>query len=239
MHIQDRFTVNVPLEDVWNVFLDIERIAPCMPGAQLQDSEGDEYRGIVKVKLGAITAQFKGVARFQEVDEAARRVVLRAEGREMRGQGSADATVTASLEESGAGGTDLVIDTDLKISGRVAQFGRGVMADVSSKLLGEFARCLEEDLLSGDIRPAAATAGAGGVSSATGVGQPRTVEGPEVEPLDLMAVAGSSVAERALPAALVVVLLLLAASKSKTTSWTLALIGAVLVGVREVLARDS
>ncbi|HVM12873.1 MAG TPA: SRPBCC family protein [Egibacteraceae bacterium] len=238
MRIQDRFTVNVPLQDVWNVLLDIERIAPCMPGAQLQDSEGDEYRGIVKVKLGAITAQFKGVARFQEVDEAARRVVLRAEGREMRGQGSADATVTARLEESDAGGTDLMIDTDLKISGRVAQFGRGVMADVSTKLLGEFARCLEQDLLSGDTRPAAATAGAGGASG-TGVGQGRTVEGPEVEPLDLMAAAGSSVAERALPAALVLVLLLLAASKKKAARWILAIVGAALVGAREVSARRT
>src|SRR5918997_5908200 len=159
MRIDNSFTVALPVEDAWKVLLDVERIAPCMPGAELQEVTDDEYRGVVKVKLGAITAQYKGAVRFAEVDEAARRIVLRAVGRETRGQGNASATVTASLRPAGDGRAQVLIETGLTISGRIAQFGRGVMADVSSKLLGDFARCLEKDLLSGtrEMTPAATT----------------------------------------------------------------------------------
>ena len=139
MRIQDSFTVNVPIEQAWQILLDVERVAPCMPGAQLQAVDGDVYHGICKVKLGAITAQFNGTVRFTEVDEVARRVVMRAQAREARGQGNASATITATLRETDGGGTEADIDTDLSITGRMAQFGRGVMADVSTKLLGEFA----------------------------------------------------------------------------------------------------
>src|SRR5262245_45530804 len=107
-----------------------------MPGAQLQEIEGDEYRGIVKVKVGPITAQYKGAARIVETNDAAHTLVLKAEGRDTRGQGNASATVTATLTPD-ADGTLVHIDTDLNITGKVAQFGRGVMADVSSKLLGQ------------------------------------------------------------------------------------------------------
>src|SRR5947209_5142821 len=163
MRIENSFTVGLPEEDAWRVLLDVERIAPCMPGAELQEITEDEYRGVVKVKLGAITAQYKGAVRFAEVDEAGRRLVLRAEGRETRGQGNASATVTATLRPAGEGRTEVAIETDLTISGKIAQFGRGVMADVSSKLLGEFARCLEDQLQSPapvsapDTAPAAET----------------------------------------------------------------------------------
>ena len=149
MKIEDQFRVNVPFEQAWNVLLDVERIAPCMPGAQLQEVEGDEYRGIVKVKVGPITAQYKGAARIIEADQAAGRVVIKAEGRDTRGQGNASATVTATLVPDGEG-TQVSIDTDLNVTGKVAQFGRGVMADVSSKLLGQFVTSLEENVLSGD-----------------------------------------------------------------------------------------
>ena len=149
MQITDTFRVEVPVEQAWNVLLDVERIAPCMPGAQLQEVEGDEYRGIVKIKVGPITAQYKGAARILEADEAARRIVLKGEGRDTRGQGNASATVTALLAESG-GGTDVSIDTDLQVTGKVAQFGRGVMADVSTKLLGQFVECLHSSVLAGD-----------------------------------------------------------------------------------------
>src|SRR5690242_1973949 len=155
MRIENSFTVGLPEEDAWRVLLDVERIAPCMPGAELQEVAGDEYRGVVKVKLGAITAQYKGAVRFAEVDEAGRRLVLRAEGRETRGQGNASATVTATLRPAGEGRTEVAIETDLTISGKIAQFGRGVLADVSSKLLADFARCLENDLLTANIPPAA------------------------------------------------------------------------------------
>ena len=137
MQITDTFRVEVPVEQAWKVLLDVERIAPCMPGAQLQEVEGDEYRGIVKIKVGPITAQYKGVARILEADEAARRIVIKGEGRDTRGQGNASATVTALLAGSD-GGTDVSIDTDLQVTGKVAQFGRGVMADVSAKLLERF-----------------------------------------------------------------------------------------------------
>ena len=149
MKIEDEFRVAVPVEVAWGVLLDVERIAPCMPGAQLQEIEGDEYRGIVKVKVGPITAQYKGAARIVEADEAARRVVINAEGRDTRGQGNASANVTATLVSDGDG-TLVKIDTDLNVTGKVAQFGRGVMADVSSKLLGQFATCLQAMVLSDD-----------------------------------------------------------------------------------------
>jgi len=156
MRIENSFTVSLPAEDAWKVLLDVERIAPCMPGAELQEVAGDEYRGIVKVKLGAITAQYKGAVRFAEVDEVGRRIVLKAEGRETRGQGNASATVTATLTDAGEGATRVAIETDLTISGKIAQFGRGVMADVSAKLLAEFAGCLEREVLAGDAGRVAA-----------------------------------------------------------------------------------
>ena len=251
MRIDNSFTVGLPAEDAWKVLLDVERIAPCMPGAQLQEVAGEEYRGVVKVKLGAITAQYKGAVRFAEVDEAARRIVLRAEGRETRGQGNASATVTATLRPAGEGRTEVAIETDLTISGKIAQFGRGVMADVSSKLLNEFATCLERTILSGDAPAPAATPGApvttaeivadevGGVA----VADPeraaqlvdavaptvRTIDSKPAEPVDLLAVAGGSVAERAVPAAIVGVLLLQVLPKGRMKRLGLAVLGSALV----------
>jgi carbon monoxide dehydrogenase subunit G len=131
MELTNDFRVGVPVEQAWAVLTDVELIAPCMPGAQLQEVEGDEYRGIVKVKVGPITAQYKGAARFAERDDAAHRAVLRAEGRDTRGQGNANATITATLTPDGDG-TAVSVVTDLTVTGRVAQFGRGVMADVSA-----------------------------------------------------------------------------------------------------------
>jgi uncharacterized protein len=146
MELTNDFRVGVPVERAWAVLTDVELIAPCMPGAQLQEVEGDEYRGIVKVKVGPITAQYKGTARFVERDDDAHKAVLRAEGRDTRGQGNANATITATLTADGDG-TAVTVATDLTVTGRVAQFGRGVMADVSSKLLGQFVDCLENKLL--------------------------------------------------------------------------------------------
>jgi uncharacterized protein len=164
--LTNEFRVGVPVERAWEVLTDVERIAPCMPGAQLQEIEGDEYRGIVKVKVGPITAQYKGAAHFVEQDEAGHRAVLRAEGRETRGQGNASATITAQLEPDGDG-TKISVITDLTITGRVAQFGRGVLADVSTKLLGQFADCLETKLLAGD-ESGGGDAAAGGDGGAAG-----------------------------------------------------------------------
>src|SRR4051812_48860373 len=157
MELTNDFRVGVPPATAWAVLTDVERIAPCMPGAQLQEVEGDEYRGVVKVKVGPITAQYKGAATFVERDEANRKAVLRAEGRETRGQGNANATITATLEPDGDG-TKVVVVTDLTVTGKVAQFGRGVMADVSAKLLDQFVASLESTVLAGD---ALAVAGVG------------------------------------------------------------------------------
>ncbi len=163
MELTNDFRVGVPVERAWAVLTDVELIAPCMPGAQLQEVEGDDYRGIVKIKVGPITAQYKGTAKFVERDDDAHKAVLRAEGRDTRGQGNANATITATLTPDGDG-TAVTVVTDLTVTGRVAQFGRGVMADVSAKLLGQFVDCLENKLLvdvadSGDLPSAAEVEG--------------------------------------------------------------------------------
>jgi uncharacterized protein len=146
MELTNEFVVPVAVDEAWKLLTDVELIAPCMPGAELQEIDGDEYRGVVKVKVGPITAQYKGKATFVEKDDAAHKAVLRAEGRDTRGQGNANATITASLE-AGEDGTRVKVVTDLSITGRAAQFGRGVMADVSTKLLGQFVDCLEKNVL--------------------------------------------------------------------------------------------
>ncbi len=155
MELTNEFRVSVPVEDAWGVLTDVERIAPCLPGAQLQEIEGEEYRGVVKVKVGPITAQYKGKATFVEKDDTAHKAVLRAEGRDTRGQGNANATITATLVPEGSG-TKVKVVTDLAITGRAAQFGRGVMADVSTKLLGQFVSCLEKNVLGAPGETAAA-----------------------------------------------------------------------------------
>jgi carbon monoxide dehydrogenase subunit G len=172
VELTNEFRVGVPVEQAWQVLTDVERIAPCMPGAQLQEIEGDEYRGVVKVKVGPITAQYKGAAHFVEQDEAEHRAVLRAEGRETRGQGNANATITAQLAPDGDG-TKISVTTDLTITGRVAQFGRGVLADVSAKLLGQFADCLESKLLAGEESGGAG----GGVESPSSASTPASAAG--------------------------------------------------------------
>ena len=146
MELVHEFSVPVPVEQAWQVLTDVERIAPCLPGAELTGVDGDAYHGQVKIKVGPITAQYRGTASFTEKDEARHRVVLKASGRDTRGQGNASATVTAQMAQAD-GGTTVSIVTDLSISGRVAQFGRGVMGDVSAKLLGQFVRNLESDVL--------------------------------------------------------------------------------------------
>src|SRR5258707_7136761 len=157
MELTNEFRVGVPVDDAWAILTDVERIAPCLPGAQLQEVKGDVYGGVVKIKVGPITAQYKGTASFVEKDDAAHRAVLRAEGRDTRGQGNANATITATLVSEGSG-TKVTVVTDLAITGRAAQFGRGVMADVSTKLLGQFVSCLEKNVLGADRDATAAQA---------------------------------------------------------------------------------
>ncbi|MCP9271377.1 SRPBCC family protein [Mycolicibacterium arenosum] len=157
MELNNEFRVAVPLAETWEVFTDVERVAPCLPGATLLSVDGDEFTGAVKVKVGPITVSYQGVAAYKEKDEAGRRIVLRAEGKETRGNGTAAATVTAQLRDEGDA-THVAITTDLAISGKAAQFGRGVLADVSGNLIAQFARTLEAELVGGSTATAAPTA---------------------------------------------------------------------------------
>jgi carbon monoxide dehydrogenase subunit G len=220
MEISDSFRVSTPLADTWKVLLDIEGIAPCLPGARLQGVEGDEYRGTVRVKVGPVTAQYKGTAKLAEVDEANRRIVIDASGRDTRGQGNAKATIVVAMQEEGAG-TKVDVTTDLSITGKVAQFGRGVLVDVSSKLMGQFVENLERDVLT--------TAGGGDTTHAGGPYEqalesaaaeldadrqplpaapvsegPRRIDSPEAEPVDLLEMAGNPLAKRVVPIVIVV-----------------------------------
>lgn len=218
MELTNDFRVALPVDEAWVILTDLERIAPCMPGAQLQEVEGDEYRGIVKIKVGPITAQYKGVATFTSMDDVAHVAVLRAEGRETRGQGNANATITATLTP-GADGTAVSVVTDLQITGRVAQFGRGVLADVSAKLLGQFVECLEKTVLI-DAPAAALDVEPVDVDLAEPVdafepepvepdllpNEPepavptvRTIDSPEPEAVDLLDAAGSPIVKRVGP----------------------------------------
>ncbi|MFF4911283.1 SRPBCC family protein [Streptomyces sp. NPDC001260] len=177
MELHHEFTVPVPVDDAWRTLLDVERIAPCMPGASVEEYDGKTVTGSVKVKVGPITVTYKGTAVFEEQDDTAHRMVLIASGREMRGQGTARATVTSSLAERD-GGTAVSVRTELTVTGRPAQFGRGVMSEVGDRIIGQFAECLSQRL-GEPARP------------------PAQEEPEETEPLDLFRTAGVPVAKRA------------------------------------------
>src|SRR4051794_17756402 len=210
MELTNEFRVAVPQSEAWTLLTDVERIAPCMPGAELQEIEGEEYRGIVKVKVGPITAQYKGKATFLEQDESAGRAVLKAEGRETRGQGNASATITATLADDGDG-TKVSVVTELTVTGKVAQFGRGVLADVSAKLLQQFVDCLETNVLSGqpaeapapapatEATTAAEPAAAPAEAPAPAVAEVRKITSAPAEPVNLVGTAGAPVVKRAAP----------------------------------------
>jgi len=227
--------VNVPVDEAWVTLTDVERIAPCLPGAQLQEVEGDTYRGVVKVKVGPILAQFKGQAHFVEKDDTNHKAVLKAEGRDTGGKGNASAMITAQLTSKGATSTHVSVSTDLTITGKVAQFGRGAMADVSNKLLGQFVENLETTVLTQPApaaaeAPAAAAAPTPAAPAAEAPAAPaaeapkapeqptvRKIDQPEAAPLDLAEVAGGAMLKRLLPLVGVVgfILLLLVRRKRR------------------------
>jgi hypothetical protein len=199
MELKNQFRVSVPVDVAWTVLTDLERVAPCMPGAELKEVEGDEYRGIVKVKVGPVTAQYKGTARFVDKSDEQHRAVLQAEGRDTRGQGNASATVTATAEPDGDG-TVVSIVTELTITGKVAQFGRSIMGDVSTKLLGEFAERLEADLLSQSTSPDPSPPDSPPPDPfPPDPSSVRTISSAPAEPVDLLDTAGPSVLKRAVP----------------------------------------
>ena len=204
MDLNHEFTVNVPVAEAWAILTDLERIAPCLPGAQLTEVEGDTYRGQVKIKVGPILAQFKGQASFVSRDDVAHKASLKGEGRDTTGKGNASAMITAELTSVTPTSTKCTVHTDLSISGKVAQFGRGALADVSDKLLAQFSENLNQ-LISAAPAPAPSPAPSAPVVAETSPApseQPaiRKIDGPEVAPLNLLDTAGSTIAKRAIPA---------------------------------------
>ena len=195
MEMSNEIEVNASVGDVWAAFNDVERIAPCLPGAQLTEIEGEEYRGVVKVKVGPVNAQYKGKATFVERDQDALKVVILAEGRETRGQGNASANITATLEALADDRTKVGVTTDLKITGKVAQIGRNLIPDVSAKIMGQFADNLES-LLSSPVTSEATESNGGSADSDESQSGVREVSAPEAEAVDLLDVAGPPVAKK-------------------------------------------
>ena len=203
MRIENDMHVSASMEEAWALLTDIPAIAPCLPGAKLIGQDGHTYEGTMKVKVGPIVAEYSGTATVVEMNKTDRTVKLTASGRDKRGAGNASADIFASMVEDD-GGTTVSIATDLKVAGKVAQFGRGAMADISKKLLGQFAECIEAKLQQADVVDEAET-------------EPETIEAPNDEAeasapepevsidddddvLDLMGVAGGALAKRLIPA---------------------------------------
>jgi carbon monoxide dehydrogenase subunit G len=201
MDLNHSFTVNRPIAETWTVLTNLERLAPCLPGAELQEVHGDVYKGVVKIKVGPITAQFKGEAQFAEQDAAGYKAVLKASGRDTGGKGNASATITATLTEISPTATTCNVVTDLSITGKVAQFGRGALADVSDKLLGQFSDNLNALIEREGTGATTAPAAPAPTTDASGQPAVRKIEGPAAEPLNLGDVAGGAVMKRFLPIA--------------------------------------
>ena len=195
MELNNEFRVAVPAAKTWEVLTDVERVAPCLPGATLLSVDGDDFTGAVKVKVGPITVSYKGDATFQEKDATAQRVVLKANGKETRGNGTASAIVTAQLKDEGDA-TLVVVTTDLAISGKAAQFGRGVLADVSGSLIDQFAKSLEAELLGTSSGTATETGSAGATSGSA----PQAQEAAPINALALAKVMAVPMAKRFAPA---------------------------------------
>jgi len=237
--LNNEFTVNRPIEEAWPLITDLERIAPCLPGAELQEVEGETYRGVVKVKLGAISSQFKGEAHFVERDDVEHRATIKGAGRDTGGRGNASAEISAHAESLSPTSTRVVVTTDLHITGKVAQFGRGIMGDVSTKLMAQFADNLNQMIddqhdaqpaddaapeTAGDTASDTASDTAGDTASDDTAPQAasdtasddtapmaavRKITGPATEPIDLVEVGSGSILKRVAPALVAVVIMLL------------------------------
>jgi carbon monoxide dehydrogenase subunit G len=209
IELDNTFTVPVPPEQAWHVLLDVERIAPCMPGASVTSVEGDEVAGQVKVKLGPLSLSYKGTAKFTEKDQASHTIAIVASGKETRGAGTASATVHASLKPADTEGETLVsIHTSLNVTGRPAQFGRSLLPEVSGKLIAQFAANLEA-LIEADA--AGETASAEG-TTAEGAAQSGSAETavalrPQEDSLNLIKLVGGPVLKRVIPVAAIAALL--------------------------------
>ena len=220
--IVNEFTVNRPIDEAWPIICDVERIAPCLPGAQLEEIEGDIYRGNVKVKLGAVSTKFKGEAHFVERDDSNHTAMLKAKGRDTGGRGNAEADIHATAEALSPTSTKCIVTADLHITGKVAQFGRGIMGDVSRKLIDQFSHNLNtmlDEQGPQTVEPVEAADESTGTEAAAAtsetVGTPseapriRKIEGPAAEPVDLADMAGPALLKRIGPAIAVILLILL------------------------------
>ncbi|MEO6124905.1 MAG: SRPBCC domain-containing protein [Ilumatobacteraceae bacterium] len=237
MELVNEFTVNRPIDEAWAVITDVERIAPCLPGAQLQEIEGDIYRGVVKVKVGPISAALKGEASFIERDDVNHRAVLKGDGRDTKGNGNASALITATLEPLTGTSSRCVVHTDLNMTGKVAQFGRGALGDISSKLMQQFAKNLDEMLAKDAVTaPDAETPVESIAKTATSPTEPptetlaevpseapteipkatvRTINGPAAEPIDAFSLGGSAILKRLIPLLAGLVVLLFAVRRAR------------------------
>jgi uncharacterized protein len=216
MKLENEFTVPASVDRAWEVLLDLERVAPCLPGAAIDGREGDAHTGTMTVKIGPITARYTGTVRIEEADEEARRAVMRAQARDARGQGTAAATITSTMEEA-EDGTRVRVETDMRITGPAAQFGRGVMQDVSAKMMGRFAECLA-GLMGEAEAPAAPEEPAPAVEEPAAAPKPAVAPKPEPAPppprptaevLDLGEASRDAVLKRVAPIALAALGLLL------------------------------
>jgi carbon monoxide dehydrogenase subunit G len=217
VQLDNEFTVSVPIEQAWAVLTDLELIAPCMPGAQLTGVNDGVYTGKVKIKVGPVTAEYAGTAQFMAKDDAAHRAVIDARGRDSRGQGNATAVISAQLQSQGTS-TVVTVHTDLSIAGRIAQFGSGMIKEVSARLLTQFVQCLEQKLNASGAEPAAADGAAPApagtaATSATNAASATSPASASPEPaaLNLMSVARGAIYKRVLPfaAAIVIVVVII------------------------------
>ena len=229
MQLENSFTIDAPIEKAWEALNTPQTIAPCFPGATLTEYEGDSFSGTVKVKLGPISLTYKGKGVYKERDDAAHRVVIDASGRDSRGNGTAEATVTGTMTADGPDKTAVTMVTDMKITGRPAQFGRGVISDVADKIIGQFASCVASKLQGEDAADASSSsegsapvpaavsgsASAAGAASSNGsTGSAATATAPaatakpaastapmksEIDAIDLLDTAGAPVIKRLAP----------------------------------------
>ncbi|MFG1784315.1 SRPBCC family protein [Rhodococcus oryzae] len=198
MKLENQFTVHAPIETAWDTLTDLDAVAPLLPGAQLTGRDGDAYLGKMKVKVGPVTSEFSGRAALTEADRSAHRAVIEAKGRDSRGAGNASATITARLVEEGDA-TRVTVDTDMKVVGKLAQFGSGVIAQVSEKMMNQFAASLEAKLAAGEQASEPPTAAQAEEAPGALVAAPEPAREPE--PLDLLGLAGPALAKRLLPLA--------------------------------------
>jgi carbon monoxide dehydrogenase subunit G len=210
--IENEFLVDAPVQQAWEAMLDLERIAPCLPGASIDEAVDEEYQGTMAIKLGPISARYRGTVKVEETDEENYRAVLKANGNETRGQGSASATITSTLYEEN-GSTRVHVETDMQVAGRVAQFGRGIMQDVAEEMMNRFSTCVEQEIVGGgaeeepgqDIeadaseQEAASTERSAGVEGRQEGQETREASRREAEPLDLGGISRGMLVKRAAP----------------------------------------